>query len=258
MKRTMIALFALCACAAFAQTRVDLSALVSKDFSGTPSLDQAARALEADSPFLGFGWEVVMGHIGIGGSYAVDFNENPPKTWWLDWEAQAIYASYHILGTRSFLDPFVDAGLGCAGRVYLGPGPYAEDRLALTLYPFVSAGAALILEGLRVGAKLGYALDRSAIPATEIAAYPLGRFQAQVFAGFSIDGPRLLRPTVVRRYDRAGVDAPACLSKPAPYLKSRTIAPSQDSGGECMKPSQRSIKSRQMGSSTPAWTMALK
>jgi hypothetical protein len=129
-----------------------------------------------------------MSHVGIGGAYAVDFHENPATTWWLDWEGQAIYASYHLLGSRSFIDPFVDAGLGCAGRVFLGPGSALEGKLALTIYPFVSAGAALILEGLRVGAKLSYAIDRSPIPATSIPIYPIGRFQATAFVGFSIGG----------------------------------------------------------------------
>jgi hypothetical protein len=176
-----------------AQTRVDLGAAISKDFLASPTLDQAARALGSGEPLLGFGWEVVMGHVGIGGSYAVDFNEPLPAEWRLDWNAQAIYASYHILGSRSFLDPFVDAGLGCAGRVYLGPKDSAAaspmaDKLALTVYPFVSAGAAIFLDGFRLGAKLSYALDESAIPATAIPAYPLGRFQATAFAGLSLGG----------------------------------------------------------------------
>lgn len=176
-----------------AQTRVDIGATVSKDFLASPSLDQAARALGSGEPLVGFSWEVVMGHVGLGGSYAVDFNEPLPAEWRLDWNAQAIYASYHILGTRSFLDPFVDAGLGCAGRVYLGPkdSPTASstaDKLALTVYPFVSAGAAIILDGFRLGAKLSYALDASGIPATSIPVYPLGRFQASAYAGLSLGG----------------------------------------------------------------------
>ncbi len=189
MKRTLFFALALLSCTAFAQTRVDLDAVIGKDFSGPPSLDQAERALEADSPFLGLGWEVLMGHLGLGESVLVDFNENPPSNWWLDWDAQALFISYHILGPKTFIDPFVNAGLGCAGRVFLGPGSSSEDRLLLTLYPFVGAGAALVLDGLHLGAKLSYALDRSPIPATAIPGYPLGRFQAQVFVGFSL-GPR--------------------------------------------------------------------
>jgi hypothetical protein len=199
MKASAIAIaLSLAALTAFAQAweaparaapaRVDLTAVIGKDFIGTPTFDQAARALEAEAPLVGFGWEVLMGRVGLGGSYAVDFNEEPSSQWWLDWEAQAIYASYHILGAKSFVDPFVDAGLGCAGRVFLGPEGDPGTRLALAIYPFASAGAALELDGLRVGAKLSYALNRSGVPVTSIPVYPLGRFQVSAFAGLSIGG----------------------------------------------------------------------
>jgi hypothetical protein len=189
MKAKIAALALSClAFSAFAQTRVDLTALIGKDFIDRPTLDQAASALEAESPFVGLGWEVVMGHVGLGGSYLVDFDEASASEWWLDWDAQALYGSYHILGARSFIDPFVDAGLGCAGRVFLGPSGEPSERLSLTIYPFASAGAALELDGLRIGAKLSYALSRNAIPATYIPAYPIGRFQATAFAGLSLGG----------------------------------------------------------------------
>jgi hypothetical protein len=189
MKAAAIVLALSClAFSAFADARVDLTAVIGKDFIASPSLDQAAQALEAELPFVGFGWEVLLGHVGLGGSYAVDFHKDAPSSWWLDWEGQAIYASYHILGSRSFIDPFVDAGLGCAGRIYLGPSGSPGESLALTIYPFVSAGAALELNGLRVGAKLSYALSQSAIPVTDIPEYPLGRFQVSAFAGISIGG----------------------------------------------------------------------
>jgi hypothetical protein len=192
MKASLIALALSClAFSGFAETRVDLTAVVGKDFMDRPSFDQAARALGADAPFGGIGWEVVIGRIGIGGSYIVDFNRDEASNWWLDWEGQAAYCSYHFLGPRSFVDPFADAGIGCAGRVFLGRDASADGRLALTLYPFVSGGAALELDGLRVGAKLSYALSRNAVPVTSIPDYPLGRFQASVFVGFSIGGWRL-------------------------------------------------------------------
>lgn len=173
---------------AFADARVDLTAVISKDFAASPSWDQATSALQAQTPLGGFGWEVVFGHIGIGGSYAVDFHEDAPSAWWLDWDGQAIYASYHLLGRKSPIDPFVDTGLGCAGRVFLGPSAVAGDALALTIYPFASAGAALELGDLRLGVKLSYALWQSSIPVTVIPEYPLGRFQLTAFAGFSIGG----------------------------------------------------------------------
>jgi hypothetical protein len=171
-----------------AQTRVDLTAVITKDFIDSPTFDQAARALDAQVPMVGFGWEVVMGHVGIGGSYAADFNQDVPSEWWVDWNGQGVYASYHIFGAGSFIDPFVDAGLGCAGRVFIGPEGNPADKLALTIYPFVSAGAALELSGLRLGAKVSYALNQSAVPATTIPGYPLGRFQVSAFAGLSLGG----------------------------------------------------------------------
>ena len=189
MKAPVIAFAISClAFSAFADGRVDLTAVISKDFEARPSWGQATSALQAQTPFGGFGWEVIFGHIGIGGSYAVDFHKDAASAWWLDWEGQAIYASYHLLGSKSLIDPFVDAGFGCAGRVFLGASPVSGEELALTLYPFASAGAALELGSLRVGAKLSYALWQSSIPVTDIPEYPLGRFQLSVFAGFSIHG----------------------------------------------------------------------
>jgi hypothetical protein len=184
-KAFTICLFCL-ALPAFAETRVDLTAVISKDFMSSPSFDQAVQALGSENPFTGFGWEVLMDHVGIGGQYLVNFHEEGQDGWWLDWNGQAVYASYHIFGARSMLDPFVDAGLGSAGRVFLGPEGCDAARLAISVYPFASAGAAVHLQGVRIGAKLSYALGRTAIPATTIPDYPLGRFQACAFAGFSI------------------------------------------------------------------------
>jgi hypothetical protein len=163
---------------------------MSKDFMSSPSFNQAVRALNGDGTFGGLGWEVVMDHIGIGGRYLVNFSEEIPNAWWLDWNGQAAYLSYHILGATSFVDPFVDAGFGSAGRVYLGPGSTSEQRLAISVYPFAGAGASLYLHGLRVGADLSYVLGNMAIPATSILGYPLGRFQAAAFVGWSFGSRR--------------------------------------------------------------------
>jgi len=185
--------FTLAAETSATQTRVDLGAVISKDFVSAPTVDQAASTVGSGTPFGGFGWEVIMGRIGLGGSYAVAFSQNSQSGWWLDWNAPAIYTSFHVLGPRSFIDPFVNVGIGCAGRIYLGPMASFDGRpgegLALTIFPFVSAGAALVFDGFHIGAKLGYTLGQGAVPVTVIPAYPLGRFQATAFAGFSIGGP---------------------------------------------------------------------
>ena len=187
MKAKALAICLFCmGAAAFAETRVDIIAVISKDFMSSPSFDQAIEAIGNDGSFGGFGWEVVMDHIGIGGQYLVDFHEDAPNSWWLDWNGQAAYASYHILGSSSFIDPFVDLGIGSAGRVFLGPETTVASRLAISVFPFASAGASLDLQGFRLGAKLSYSLGRTAIPATSIPDYPLGRFQVSAFAGWSI------------------------------------------------------------------------
>lgn len=175
---------------AFAEFRVDGTAIVGSDFISSPSFNQAAQGLGAEDATWGLGWELVVGRGGLGSDYLVRFSQDSSSAWWLDWNAQVLYASYHFLGARRFFDPFVDAGLGCAGRVFLEQGEAQAERLAITLYPFVSAGASFDLHGLRLGAKLSYALGESAIPAAGIPAYELGRFQAYAFAGFSVGGGR--------------------------------------------------------------------
>ncbi len=177
---------------ALAEANVNLTASLSKDFIGSTSLDQAVtdavQALQTDQPFAGVGWEVVLNHFGLGGSYLVNFHDEIPGQWWLDWNSQAFYISYHLFGGRAFLDPFVDAGVGCAGRVFLGPEGNAADKLDLTLYPFVSGGAALNLGTFRAGAKLSWSPFQGGIPVTSIPMYPLGSCQVTAFVGVSLGG----------------------------------------------------------------------
>jgi hypothetical protein len=191
MKFRVLAFCLFCAAVpAVAEARVNLSGVIGKDFMSSPSFDQAVRALGSDSPFGGFGWEVIIDHIGLGGQYLVDFHSDDPHRWWLDWDGQAIYTSYHLFGARSVVDPFVDTGIGCAGRVFLGAEDCDAARLAISIYPFVSAGAAVNLHHLRIAAKLSYALGESAIPATAIPGYPIGRFQVSALVGFTLGSCR--------------------------------------------------------------------
>ena len=108
--------------------------------------------------------------------------------WWLDWYAPALFLAWHPVGGNRFVDPFIQAGLGCAGSVRLSglPGTAVEPSLSLALFPFVAGGLNLNLDGLLVGAKAIYTPFKSAIPVTTIPAYPLGEFQVTVSAGVSI------------------------------------------------------------------------
>jgi hypothetical protein len=117
----------------------------------------------------------------------VSFFQDAGAQWWLDWFAPALFASFHPLGGNSFLDPFVEAGVGCAGRVMLARHPMrAPQGLELSLFPFVAGGINFNLDGLLLGAKVAYVPYASPIPVTDIPRYPLGSLQVTVSAGVSL------------------------------------------------------------------------
>jgi hypothetical protein len=127
-------------------------------------------------PFAGVGWEVIIGKVGFGGEYDADFTRTPQGTWWLDWITQPLFLSYHFFRTSYFFDPFIQAGVGCAGRVYLQQWPESgiSSDLFISIYPFVAAGLGLDLSGFLLSTKVSYAPFMSAPPASPITAYPWG------------------------------------------------------------------------------------
>jgi hypothetical protein len=175
---------------ALSEVHVNLVGIIGKDFIEPPTVDQAFSALSDDMALGGIGWEVVIRRFGLGGDYLVHFEPDSNDSWWLDWEVQPLFASYHLFGGGAKIDPFVDAGLGCAGRVYLGPAAIGSDRLGISLYPFAGAGLALNLDAFRIGTKLSYMPWQGRIPATPIPGYEVGECQFQVFAGVNLGDHR--------------------------------------------------------------------
>ena len=169
---------------------VHLTTDLSSDFlPGTPAQDMIATFAIADQPLLwGFGWEVIPGRMGFGGTYQVSFSRDTLAGWWLDWYAPAFFLSFHPLGAHRFLDPFLEAGIGCAGRVSLSrtPDPVANRSVSLALFPFLAAGLSLNLDGLLLGGKITYTPYAAPIPAAAIPLYPLGTFQVTLTAGLSL------------------------------------------------------------------------
>ena len=168
-----------------------LTGNLSADFIDVPSAQDIVATFQVGSQplFRGTGWEVVLDRVGFGGDYAVSFlhGSADPSSWWLDWYAPALYMSYHVFGSTAFIDPFVQVGLGCAGRVLLSSsGAAAADSLDLALFPFVAAGVSLDLDGLLLSAKASYTPYASPIPVTDIPAYPLGKVQVALSAGLSL------------------------------------------------------------------------
>ena len=126
-------------------------------------------------------------------TYLVDFihvNSELPDLdyeWYFDWIGSWDFR-YHILGNFA-IDPFLEFGLGCAGRVdisnYEGNGDL-RDPLQLSLFTQGGGGAALRLDNFHIGGKLLYRISNSLVPATQFETYPLKNFQLAFFGGFSI------------------------------------------------------------------------
>jgi hypothetical protein len=168
---------------------VHLTTDLSADFlQGTSAQEIISTFGVADQPLLwGFGWEVIPSKVGFGGAYQVSFSQDAAAGWWLDWYAPALYLSFHPVGGRRLLDPFLEAGMGCAGRVFLSALPVTVNRsLYLALFPFVAGGLNLDLDGLLLGAKVTYTPYKAQIPVTSIPVDPLGTFQVTVSAGVSL------------------------------------------------------------------------
>ena len=170
-----------------------------KEFSYLPAADQAVSALLADAnPRWGLGWEVVLRKIGFGGTYLVRFFQDDQSDWLFDWWGEPFYISYHLFGGGAFIDPFVSAGVACAGGLNMDNPPtisytrhpFTEvwdlSGLALSLFPMLTAGLAVDLDGFTVGARMNYIPFQSPIPATEIAAYPVGQFQIVAYVGVTL------------------------------------------------------------------------
>jgi len=139
-------------------------------------------------PFAGVGWEVIVGRVGLGGEYDVNFTRSAPGSWWVDWYAQPLFLSWHPFRTGSVVDPFAQAGLGSAGRVFIDQWTgSAADNMLISIFPFVAGGLSLDLDGFLVSGKVSYAPFMTPPPATAFSNYPMGNFQVTLGAGIAID-----------------------------------------------------------------------
>jgi hypothetical protein len=172
----------------FAGTQVRLTGAVCSEFMDVPdSTDRDASVFNPDESFWGFGWEIISGHHGMGGSYLTDFERNANREWNVEWYSEVIYMSYHFIGVHWFIDPFVYAGLGSAGSIFLGDDDSPiQDRLLLTIFPVAGAGVTLQFDGFLAGLRLNYTPLMSPVPVTKFEMYPIKNVQAVIFCGVSI------------------------------------------------------------------------
>ena len=216
MKRMILAVLALSVgCGlAFANTQVRLGLDSAVGINGEPTFEAIHDGFADRSNVLrGLHWEVIHGQLGFGGHALVRFDQQPGITetyqWSMDWDAD-LFMSVHLAGVGRLFDPFVELGLGCAGRVFLddrGDGTWVEDQdgywhyeiegapvnqvlASLSLYPYVAGGLALDLRGLLVGTRVCYRPWNEPVPSTQYPVYPLAPVQVTVFGGLALGGHR--------------------------------------------------------------------
>jgi hypothetical protein len=173
-----------------------LGVSVGPELVNRPTCESILLAFDRRTDLLpGFYWEVLMNHVGLGMTYLADFHDSASpypeldKLWYLDWVG-SLDLRYHFL-PDFVLDPFLEAGVGNAGRVdisaYQENGlPSPERLLGLSLFGQAGAGLAVRLSALHVGARLLWRFANEPVPATSFEPYPLKNFRFDLFGGFSL------------------------------------------------------------------------
>lgn len=173
-----------------------LGVSVGAEMLNRPTYESILEEFDEQANLLsGLYWEVLVDHVGFGMTYLADFQrlESPypdlQYLWYLDWVG-SLDLRYHFL--RGFvLDPFLEAGVGSAGRVDISAYeeyglPAVEDPLELSIFGQVGGGLALRLSGFHLGARLLWRVFNDVPPATQFQPYPLKSFRFDFFGGFSL------------------------------------------------------------------------
>lgn len=208
-----IMLFVAVAATVSARDQVRLAFNLAADFVEDPTFDSVRTSFDDEAKvFWGPSWEVILDNVGFGMHYLVKFDrletglEQPLYDWSLDWMGD-FFLSYHFFGAGRFLDPFVEIGIGNAGRVDIDRdhGYWHEDKYGewdymdewrpdqdgvsnMSLFPYIGAGFAVDLNGIILGGRIDYRPVAFAVPATQFKEYPLTNLQVGFFAGVGIGG----------------------------------------------------------------------
>ncbi len=192
----IVLLLAALGCAAAFGENFRLGASVGTELLNRPTFESLRQEFDGGANLLsGLYWEVLLGHLGLGMTYLVDFQKQASPyaeldyLWFVDWVG-SLDLRYHFV-KDFFLDPFLEAGLGSAGRADISSyGQYglpgAENPLLLSLFAQVGGGLAFRLSNLHLGARLLWRPFNEVPPATQFQPYPLKSFRFDLFGGFSL------------------------------------------------------------------------
>jgi hypothetical protein len=197
MKKALLIILVLMLTAAFGfGDRFRLGGGAAGNFMNKPSYDDIVAGKEVDILPVIY-WEVLTGrHFSFGHTYSFGFDKKDAELsgmknkWILDWIGSFNFV-FHIFDRSKKLDPFLDAGIGCAGRAdisayyYNGYSRSEADPMLLSLFLKVGAGFTFKFHGFHIGTRFDYRFFNESMPGTDFDQYPLKNFQLIIFAGLS-------------------------------------------------------------------------
>lgn len=196
MKRLILVVILLAGASILFAGGLRLGATLNAEFLDRPDDDAFKEAIDDPANLIpGFSWEFAGNKLGFGMTYLLDVKKgdiavDPFTGVFLDWFTTADLR-YHILGSEAFLDPFVEAGFGAAGRSDMtdyeaaGTGTNDYTPTNLSLFGQVGGGLAVKLFLLQLGAKLDWRFWNGAMPGATQDPYPLKNFSVAFFGGLA-------------------------------------------------------------------------
>lgn len=174
------------------------------------------RSQEQTDLYNGAALELTFGGVGIGARYGTRFTSfdvpaelgvDQDVDWWHDWKTD-LYVSGHLFGGGAFIDPYVQFGVGTAGRAHLEEDVYFDEDgtwnryeegesdsyqlTNLSMYQYIGTGAQVNVSGVLIGAGLNYHIFNQHLDAPEEnwGTYPLQRFEVRIYGGVSFGRSR--------------------------------------------------------------------
>jgi hypothetical protein len=196
MKKWIVAILLLASVSLVFADGFRVGATLNAEFLDRPDVESFKMAIDDPTNLIpGLYWEIAGKNLGFGMTYLVDIETLDVaapvyKEIWLDWMGTADLR-YHILGSDAFLDPFVEAGFGAAGRSDMtnyekvGAGTNDYTPTNLSLFGQVGGGLAVKLSMFQVGAKLDWRFWNGAVPGATQDPYPLKNFSVALFGGLA-------------------------------------------------------------------------
>jgi hypothetical protein len=196
MKRWILIVLLLSSASILFAGGLRLGATQNAEFLDRPDVEAFKAVIDDPTNLIpGLYWEFAGNKLGFGMTYLLDVERgdiavDPFTGVFLDWIATADLR-YHIRGSEAFLDPFVEAGFGAAGRSDMtdyeaaGTGTNDYTPTNLSLFGQVGGGLAVKLSLLQLGAKLDWRFWNGAMPGATQDPYPLKNFSVALFGGLA-------------------------------------------------------------------------